>query len=144
MQGWRPRQRLGDWRRFGAHAAILGLLLESLVGIAHAGLSGSRAPAIDGEASVYIEICTPTGIQRIAWDGVPPAEAPEEPSEPQTSGYPCLLCAALGALAPDRLLVEVGVDWPDNKPAFRPQAEATPLSAPARRPQQSRAPPLSH
>ena len=131
------------WRRFGAYAAILGLLLESLVGIAHAGLSGSRAAAIDGDATAYIEICTPTGIQRIAWDGVPPEEAPEQPSEPQTGGYPCLLCAAIGALGPDCLLVEVTVEWPDSKPAFRPRADATPVSAPARRPQQSRAPPHS-
>ena len=141
--GMRGQKRRFGWRRLAAHLVLIGFVFETLIGIGQAGFLAGSAQAADGAPFAFIEICTPTGIQRIAWDGVPPEEAPEQPSEPQTSGYPCLLCAAIGALAPDCLLVEVAVEWPDSKPAFRPRADATPVSALARQPQQSRAPPLS-
>lgn len=142
----RAKTRLAGWRRFGAFAALFGLLLESLINIGHAGVTGRVVPSADQDGSVvtYIEICTPTGIQRIAWDGGATDESPEPSSDPQSNRSPCLLCAALGALPPACPQGSIAIDWPPSSTtSFPPLAHDVAVPATPRRSQQSRAPPLS-
>lgn len=140
----RPRRtRLVGWRRFGARLALIGLVLETLIGLGHSGLLSGTTAVADDTAVGYIEICTPTGIKRIAWDGVPPAEDPGNSSEPQTAKSPCIICAALGACPLACLDAEIDIDWAPGETQALAQDRETTRPGRACQPKQSRAPPLS-
>ena len=141
-----PQTRLVGWRRFGAHLALIGLVFEVLIGLGHGGLLGATAAVADETQSGYIEICTPTGIKRIAWDSLPPAEDaddPSQPQQPQTAKAPCIVCAALGACALACLDTEIVIDWHAGTALVPPQDRETVSPGRACQPKQSRAPPLS-
>ena len=143
----RPGQRrLGQtrpagWRRTGARLALIALVFEALIGLG--GALGGMAAAADGTPAGYIEICTPTGIQWIAWDGVPPVEEPDGPADRQTAKAPCIVCAALGACPVACLDFGIAVDWRPAVAFLQPRDREIAVPARACPPKRSRAPPLS-
>lgn len=143
----RSRQtRLAGWRRIGAHLALIGLAFEVLIGLGHSGLLGATTAAAEDAPFGYIEICTPTGIKRIAWDSLPPtedADDPSQPQEPQSAKAPCIVCAALGACTVVCLDAETVIDWRPGTAHVPSQDRETVWPRHACQPKQSRAPPLS-
>ena len=130
--------------------ALIGLVFEVLIGLGHGGLLsatlGATTAAADETPSGYIEICTPTGIKRIAWDSLPPADDADDPSQPpeaQTAKAPCIVCAALGSCALACLDSEIAIDWRPGTALVPSQDRETASPGRACQPKHSRAPPLS-
>ena len=136
------KRRLAGWRAHCARLALFALVFESLVNV---GVAAFAAPAPDagGGPLGYIEICTPTGVTRIYWDGgAPSEETPDTPAVPDSPRSFCVLCAAPAALPVALPDLVVPVEWPGAAsllPAREPVAE---LPSRPCRPTLSRAPPL--